>query len=327
MREWSLLEHIRLAAADQPARFGHVVVPPGDDCAAVRIGNELVLLKVDQVVEGRHFASPASLGGSWSSTAFPGSFSRDAYLDIIARKAIARTLSDIAAMAGSPLCALVGACLPANFPDAAAMSLADSLHKWGAHWNCPIVGGDIATFSRDHPGPLTLSVSAVGRPHPTRGPVLRRGALIGDAVYVTGTLGGSLEIGGLGKHMTFEPRLAEATFLADTLGEHLHAMLDVSDGLGVDAGRLARASNVRIEIDAALIPLNPGMSLARALGDGEDYELLFAADPSASVPQACPATHCPITRIGTIVAGHPGAALRRTDGSTRDISAIGWEHL
>lgn len=322
MREWDLLEHIRLAAATQPAQFPHVVVPPGDDCAVVTLGLAPALLKVDQVVEGRHVPAVAS----WAHGPFPGGHSRAAYLDLVARKALARVLSDIAAMAGTPAAALAAASLPHDFPDPAARELADALHTSGARFRCPIVGGDVASFSPAHPGPLTLSVAAIGSPHPARGPVLRSGARLGDALFVTGALGGSLAPDGLGRHMTFDPRLPEAAFLADTLGDRLHAMLDISDGLGIDAARLARASSVRVEIDARLVPCAPGMPVARALGDGEDYELLFAVDPHATVPPRCPATGCAFTRLGVVVAGDPGAWLRRDDGSTRDISGEGWEH-
>lgn len=325
MREWELLAHIRSSSADQPGRFPHVIVPPGDDCGVVRTprGDQL-LLKVDQLVEGRHFAPPPS---SWHSLeGFAGGLSRAAYLDLVARKAMARAISDLAAMAGTPLSALAGACLPAGFPHDAATELADSLHRWGAHWSCPVVGGDVSTFSVEHPGPLTLSVSVVGLPHASRGPVLRSGASPGDLVYVTGRIGGSLRADGLGRHMTFEPRLREAGFLADTLGSRLHAMLDVSDGLGVDAARLACASGGCVEIEEARIPATPGVPARRAVRDGEDYELLFAAHPAALVPARHDETECSFTCIGEVVRGPCGAVLLRVDGGREDISRTGWEH-
>jgi thiamine-monophosphate kinase len=318
MREWELLEHVRRLSASQAREFPHVVVGPGDDCAVVQAPGHELLLKVDQVVEGRHFPSP----GSWEQGSYPRGMTREAFLDLVARKAVARALSDIAACAGSPLAGLVAACVPERFPDEAAVALAGALHQWGRHWGCPIVGGDVASWEKADG--LVVSVSIVGAPG-ARGIVARRGARVGDAVYVTGRLGGSLEADGLGRHMTFEPRLKEAAFLAERLGTGLHAMMDVSDGLGIDAARLGAASEVGIELEASRVPLNPGVDVTRAARDGEDYELLFVADDGVDVPARCPATGCEITRIGRVVEGN-GAVLRMADGSVRDISRSGWEH-
>jgi thiamine-monophosphate kinase len=172
---------------------------------------------------------------------------------------------------------------------------------------------------------MVLTVTVAGVPHPVRGPVLRSGAQPGDAVYVTGMLGGSL---GSGRHFSFEPRLAEAAWLCETLGAGgwgLHAMIDLSDGLGRDAGRVAAASGVRIEIDAGLLPLNPGVGdWRRAAGDGEDYELLFTAAPQVEVPPACPQTGTRVTRIGRVVEGDGAVVV--TPERTWDVSELGWEH-
>ncbi len=227
MREAELLSHIYARSAGLAGEFPHILVGPGDDCAVVRppAGAAGLLLKVDQLVEGRHFRPiPATP------------------VDLVARKAIARSVSDIAAMGGTPSCALVGAVLPArcHFADA----LFDAMARWARHWGCPLVGGDIATWTGET---LILSITIVGTPHPARGPVRRSGARPGDDLFVTGTLGGSLDPAtGLGRHLTFEPRLPEARSLCDSLGDRLTAMMDISDGLGIDAGRLAAASGVRI---------------------------------------------------------------------------------
>lgn len=290
MRESDLLTHIYTRSADLAAAFPFVRTGPGDDCAVISPKGDL-LLKVDQLVEHRHFTP-------------------DTPLDLVARKAIARTVSDIAAMAGTPLCALAAATLPTSFPQDRADALFDAMSTWARRFNCPLVGGDIASG----PGPLVLSVTLIGTPHPVRGPVLRSTAQPGDEVYVTGPLGGSLESG---RHLTFTPRLAEATLLADTLGPDLHAMMDISDGLGIDAGRLARASGVRIVLEQSLLPLNPDITdPLRALRDGEDYELLFTTSPT-SLPPGC-------TRIGTVEPGQ-GVFLNSPTGRT-DASTLGWDH-
>lgn len=308
MRETDLLGRIYERSAGITARFGQVVTGPGDDCAVVRAtpGQEW-LLTVDQLVEGRHFL-------------------RGAPLERVARKAVARSVSDIAAMGGTTSggWALATGALPPGFERADA--LFDGMKRWAEHWGCPLVGGDIAVTGEA--GVMVLTVTVGGSPHPVRGPVLRSAAQPGDIVYVTGTLGGSL---GSGRHFSFEPRLVEAAWLCDTLGAGgwgLHAMIDISDGLGKDAGRIAAASGVRIEIDAGLLPLSPGMGgdggWRRAAGDGEDYELLFTAAPQVDVPEVCPQTGTRVTRIGRVVEGEGAVVI--TPERTWDVTELGWEH-
>jgi thiamine-monophosphate kinase len=162
----------------------------------------------------------------------------------------------------------------------------------------------------------------MGRPHATRGPVLRSGAKVGDGVYVTGAIGGSFEKRtGLGRHLTFEPRLAEAMALCDALGPRLHAMMDISDGLGADSARIAAASRVRIRLEAASLPKSPGITdWKNAASDGEDYELLFAA--TGAVPSTVAGT--PVTRIGAVDAG-TGCVIVY-GGREIDVAGMGWEH-
>lgn len=299
MRESELLGHIYARSADLQARFPQVLVGPGHDCGAITTPGS-VLLKTDQLVSGRHYRDGTPI-------------------DLIARKAVARAVSDVAAAGGSPLAALAAATFPQGYPH--ANDLFDALSRWAAHFGCPLVGGDIASWP--NPGAV-LTVSIVGAPHAARGPVLRSGARPGDHIYVTGALGGSFDATtGLGRHLTFEPRLPEAHWLCDTLGGDLHAMMDLSDGLGRDAGRLAAASGVRIRIDAKLIPCSAGVtSWSRAASDGEDYELLFAAPPG--IPGSCPLTGTPITQIGEIL---PGSGCVIDDGGREiDASQLGWEH-
>lgn len=322
MSESELLDHIAARSAGLAARFGQVVVGPGDDCAVVRMpgGGEL-LLTVDHVVEGRHVE--------------PGT-----PVDLIARKAVARSVSDIAAMGGTPAWSLATGCLPKGDPR--GNELFDAMHRWANHWGCPIIGGDIATSD----GPMVLTVTVGGLMDPrsaarARGvveaevdafavraaqqyrPVLRSGAQPGDEVWVSGPLGGSLASG---RHLAFEPRLAVGQQAA-WAATGVHAMLDISDGLGRDAGRLARASGVVIEIDADLIPLAMGASgWEAAVRDGEDYELLMAIAPA---PEA-PVVGAGLVRIGVVracAAGeHPGAWVRAVDGQRHEVSDWGWEH-
>ena len=306
MKESELLSHIYTRSTDLRAHFPHVIVGPGDDCAVVRSpSGDQLLLKVDQLVAGRHFTPNTPL-------------------DLIARKAIARPISDIAATAGTPLAALAAATLPKDYAHSDA--LFDAMSRWAIHFRAPLVGGDIAIHaSPDHP--LTLSVSILGIPHTTRGPVLRSTAKPGDIVYVTGSLGGSFDATtGQGRHLTFEPRLTEARWLADTLGPRLHAMMDLSDGLGRDAARIADASKVSLLLDARLFPASrPDLPWQKVASDGEDHELLFTVDPAAPLPDRCPATNTPITRIGIVQPG-TSCQIQTPDGRFIDARDLGWDH-
>jgi thiamine-monophosphate kinase len=308
MNESSLLAHIYARSADLSSVYPRVAVGPGDDCAVLRTeGAASLLLKVDQLVAGRHF-SP-----------FPRT-----PIDLIGRKSIARAVSDVAAMAGTPTAALAAACLPENL-FTRADHLFDAMHRWARHWGCPLVGGDISATD----GPLILTITVVATPHPARGPVLRSGAKPGDLLCVTGKLGGSVDAAtGGGRHLTFDPRLAEARGLADLLRDRLHAMMDLSDGLGIDAARLARASGCRINLDQAAIPRHAGVpSWREAAGDGEDYELLFAVDPGVELPDTCPGTSTPIAVVGRVLPPGEGPPCVVNIGDTTvDISAMGFEH-
>lgn len=317
MRESELLSHIYGRSADLAAAFPYILAGPGHDCAVVALPRgDAVLLKVDQVVEGAHFRGPA--GGATP-------------INLIARKSIARAVSDIAAAGGAPIAALAAATLPPGC--GYADELFDAMSRWARHWGCPLVGGDIASWKR-HGGTdgrsgeagLVLGVTVIGLPHPVRGPVLRFGARPGDGLYITGALGGSLDgASGLGRHLTFEPRLAEARWLCEAYGPGLRAMMDVSDGLGRDAGRMARSSGVRIEIEAASIPRGPGVTdWRRAAGDGEDHELLFVLAAGAVAPPVCPATGTAITRVGRVLPGT--GCFIRDEGSLTEAAELGWEH-
>lgn len=304
MREQALLAHIAKTTPIHPL----VTVGPGDDCAVVAPFTDApTLVTTDQVIEGRHFRTGEDL-------------------TLVARKAVCRSLSDIAAMAGTPRWAVATGALPKSMTQVDAQRLTDALHATANAFNCPIVGGDIATTD----GPMVLTVTIAGTPHPTRGPVLRSGARPGDRVYVTGALGGSLPSR---RHLTFTPRLNEAYWLATLLRSDLTSMMDLSDGLGLDAARLATASDVTVVISAASLPRHEHVATWQAaMSDGEDYELLFTASQAAPVPDRCPLTGTPITRIGMVVAyvqnpPSPRCAVKDlAAGALIDASTMGWEH-
>ncbi len=300
MDESTLLAHIYDRSATLAADFAsRVAVGPGDDCAVLRLtsGAAPLLVTTDQLVEGRHY-DPATPISS------------------IAHKAICRSLSDIAAMGARAHSCVAAATLRAGFEH--ADELFDAMARTAARYDCPLVGGDIAVSD----GPTVLCVTVLGEPHDRRGPALRSDAKPGDIVCVTGAVGGSFVSG---KHLTFEPRLREADWLCDTLGDRLGAMIDLSDGVGRDAGRVAAASRVRIMLDEAEIPLAPSAKDARsAIADGEDYELLFTVRPGADIPSATP-TGVAITAIGSVEPG-AGCVFRLRDGAMIDAAKLGWDH-
>lgn len=232
-------------------------------------------------------------------------------------------------MAGTPMACLATAAFPAGFPQPLAEELVDQFQIWGRHFNCPTVGGDLTSLAAGCA--CVFTVTALGVAHPTRGPVLRSEARPGDLVVVTGQIGGSLTSG---RHLTFEPRIREGTLLAEAFGSGLHAMMDISDGLGLDAARLARASNAAISIDASKIPLHRDVSdPVQACRDGEDYELLFTIDPRVSLDRAreifgAAGISTPLTIIGRVIEATsetPRCTLNHA-GTQLDISNLGWQH-
>ncbi len=301
MRESALHQHI-YRQNDQLSDL--VRIPPGDDMGAISVDAALLLAAVDQVVDGVHVNVAATP------------------LDRIGWKAMARCVSDVAAMAARPVASLVAAVLPPDFTESRATELFDAMRAHAATLGAPLIGGDIAVHRHD--GPLTLSVTVLATPGPTP-PVQRGGVRAGDAIYVTGQVGGSYDrTSGGGRHLSFTPRVAEALALAETLGDDLHAMIDLSDGLARDAKRLADAADVRIELDITRLPLSDGCDWKAGVGDGEDYELCFAVPMDASPPTL----DTPITRIGRADAGPPGLDFVDAGGErvADDTSDWGWDH-
>ncbi|MCC6581673.1 MAG: thiamine-phosphate kinase [Phycisphaeraceae bacterium] len=311
MREMAILQHIYEGNAAMPAE---VVLPPGDDMGGLRVVAGTLLVTVDQLIDGIHFDL------------------HNTPLEKVARKAITRNLSDVAAMAALPRGAVASAALPRDFGQDRAESLVDAMRQVALHYHCPLFGGDLSVW--DHP--LHLSVTVLAEPAGVE-PVLRRGAMSGDHLYVTGTLGGSLiDVRGRVHHLDFEPRLDLARTLASDPATRPHAMLDLSDGLAQDAGHLAAAAGLVVEIDVTRLPVSEASRIAasrsgklawqHALGDGEDYELCFAA----AAPMPANRLDVPITDIGRFRACLPGETscvmLVLPDGRRTSAAGLGWEH-
>ena len=240
---------------------------------------------------------------------------------------MARSLSDVAAMAALPMGAVGSVALPAGCTRQGAEAIYTGLRCMADEFDCPIAGGDIASWS-DGAGRLQISVTVFARPAGSKGeiePLLRSGARAGDYLCVTGRLGGAWHSD---RHLTFTPRIRESIRLA---GNHrIRSMIDISDGLAMDLHRLCEASGCGARITAENIPVHPDAGregiepLLAALGDGEDYELLFSTPEGEKVcSQRLEAVE--VTCIGTVT-GETEITIQRADGSIEPLEKLGWDH-
>jgi thiamine-monophosphate kinase len=253
--EFAYIDWVRRHTPADP----RVLLGPGDDAAALRLTpGAQTLFTTDMLLEGSCFRLA------------------EAGPRLVGRKALAVNLSDMAAMAGRPVAAVVAVGLPRQGGRAVAEELYLGLREMADAFQTALVGGDTNSWD----GPLVISVALLGEVT-SRGPVTRSGARPGDWLLVTGPLGGSI----LGKHLTFTPRVREALELHATAD--LHAMIDISDGLAADVNHLCEESGCGALLRAEAIPLAEAASrvgdgktpLEHALGDGEDFELVFAVAP------------------------------------------------
>lgn len=225
-----------------------VVAGPGDDCAVVatRGLGKLLVLKTDCVVEAVHFSrGTKSFDVGW--------------------KAMMRPLSDFAATSAVPQFALVTVIASERMDVRWMKELYRGLQRAARRFDVSIVGGETSSTS----GPIAVSAAVAGFVEKERW-ISRRGGQPGDDLFVTGRLGGALKR----RHLRFVPRIAESRWLTKNL--FIHAMMDLSDGLGADLPRLARASRLGYTLDVESLPLTRGANINDAITEGEDYELLFA---------------------------------------------------
>lgn len=232
-------------------RARRVFAGAGDDCAIVRIAGSknYLVLKTDCVVEGVHF-----LHGTNASD--------------VGSKAMMRPLSDFAATSAVPQFALIALIVPRQTRVAWVQRLYRGLRRAASRFEVKIVGGETSNT----PGPISISVTVIGFVEKSRS-ASRHGGRSGDDLFVTGRLGGALKQ----KHLKFIPRIVESRWLTKNFS--IHAMMDLSDGLGADLPRLARASKVGFDIELENLPLAVGATVDNAISEGEDYELLFAISP------------------------------------------------
>jgi thiamine-monophosphate kinase len=231
-----------------------VAAGPGDDCALVETPDRdhLLVLKTDCVVEKVHF--------------LPRTDAAD-----VGWKAMMRPLSDFAATSAVPQFALITLIIPKKMTVAWVKRLYRGLRRAANRFEVDIVGGEISNTA----GPVAISTSVIGLVERGRA-VSRKGGRAGDDLFVTGRLGGAVQQ----KHLRFIPRIAESRWLTENFS--IDAMMDLSDGLGADLPRLARASKLGFTIKMERLPLARGATIDDAISEGEDYELLFAISPRES---------------------------------------------
>jgi thiamine-monophosphate kinase len=297
--ELKLIERIRRRAL--LPRAAGLVLGIGDDCAIFRQrgASDDLLFTTDLLLEGTHFlrATHTAADVGW--------------------KALARGLSDIAAMGGAPRFCLVSLGLAPWQTERWVEGFYSGLLRLSRREQTPLAGGDLGR------GAVAMCDIVVCGSVPRGQALLRSGARSRDAIYVSGRLGGSalgLERGKSAawkKHTRPEPRLELGRFLRERLGAT--AAMDLSDGLSLDLRRLCLASRVAAEITAP--PRYRGASLEQALHGGEDYELLFTVPERRRVPAEFAGVA--LTRIGILRTGRPGAV--KLDG--QPLRPLGYDHL
>jgi thiamine-monophosphate kinase len=299
-----------------------VLLGVGDDCAAVALSGTTVLT-TDAMIEDVHFRR------EWTTLAMLGA------------KAFAINASDILAMGGEPTFALLSLGVPQDTEVEDLDAFFEGFLRAAGDCGAALIGGNLSAAPC-----LMISVTLLGQT--LHGVITRAGAQVGDDVYVTGTLGDAA----LGLRMLKEGRAdsaaeqVKARFFCPTIrfavsrelaARHLaHAMIDVSDGVLQDLGHLCAASQVGAVIDAPSLPLSESYQTVleknqwdTALTGGEDYELLFTAaqDQREALVQLARTSHCPITRIGHIVAQSEGLTVRGPDGTPLTVARTGFDHF
>ena len=268
-----------------------------DDAAVLEVGGEALILTHDAMAEGVHFLASQDMAD-------------------VAWKLVATNLSDLAAKGAEPLGVLLGYALG----DGDTRFVA-GLREVLAHYGVPLLGGDTIACA----GPRVFGLTAIGRASYRPVPA-RKGARPGDGVWITGAVGAAmvgleaLRAGDLDPAASLAYRRPQALLVeGQALAPHVSAMMDVSDGLLLDASRMARASEVTIAIDSAAVPIaTPEARRDEALRWGDDYQLLFSAPTQLALPVAA-------MRIGEVL--ERGAATLVLDGVPLEEDAgLGFEH-
>jgi thiamine-monophosphate kinase len=289
----------------------NVLIGPGDDAAVLRASGNVVVT-TDMLMDGVDFVL------------------KDVDPRRVGHKALAVNLSDLAAMAAKPIAAFVSLCLPRAGGEDLAIGLYGGLIALAEEFDCSIAGGDVNSWD----GPLVINVTAVGETT-AKGPLLRSGARPGDAIMVTGSFGGSIH----GRHLDVMPRVKEALKLHAEY--EIHAATDVSDGLSIDLWNICTESNVGAQLLERDLPIHPDARqrspgefalspLDRALGDGEDFELILAVpwEESERMLAEQPLGDVPLARIGQFldVEGMTLVYKRKAHPQSIPLVPRGFEH-
>ena len=275
----------------------------GDDMAQMRLGDtDSILITTDMLLDGSHFVYDT------------------AGAERVGYKAMACNLSDCAAMATVPLCAVCSVALPRGFASDELKRIHAGILRGGNMFDCALVGGDITSWE----GKLAISITMLSKPGASE-PVRRSTAKAGDIICVTGVLGGS----GAGRHLEFVPRVREALALASMV--KINSMMDISDGISTDLNHLCRLSGVGAKIYADKLPVSDaarlgGDAVGAALNDGEDFELLFTvAAENFEVIKKNWKFDVGITAVGEITENRE--VLIERDGQVKILEASGFDHL
>ncbi len=311
-REFDL---IRALIGESDASAPAVLLGPGDDAAVLQVGR--LVVSSDLSVEDVHFRR------SWVS------------LEEVGFRAIIAAASDLAAMAARPVGVLLSLAVATDEAEDVLAELRTGVSGALDELGATLVGGDLTAS----PGPLILDVTVLGE---ATDPITRRGAVPGDEIWVSGVLGGSAGAvrawkvdrePAVGLRQAFTrpvARIQEARWLVEQAD--VHAMIDLSDGLAGDAGHLAAASGVRIEIESDLVPVHPELDVGDAelaLSGGEDYELCLASTPGAIGPLVDTFRkrfETSLTRVGRVLEGD-GVHIEGWDAHGRRASAGGFDHF
>lgn len=296
------MDIVQLIQRQHPAA-GSVTLGIGDDAAVLQAEPLPQLVCKDMLLDGVHFIL-AETDPYW-----------------VGHKALAVNLSDIAAMGGAARSAYIGLALPRQLAESTFLErLYEGLATLAGNFGVVIAGGDTNIWA----GPFVISLTVIGTCH-ARGAITRYGARAGDVIFVSGPLGDSYASG---HHLRFTPRLAFAKSLLDRWKPS--SMIDLSDGLGKDLRLIAAQSGLRAALQREAIPLRATLAtlpreagLARALSDGEDFELCFTLSPAdaRALQESDLGPSC--YAIGHMI---PGQGLGWADTEGQDIEARGYEH-
>ncbi len=303
-KEFEIIDYFRCQSCGSGE---YIETGPGDDMAVMNINGQRILVTTDMLLDGVHFNTTTT------------------DLARIGYKAMAASLSDCAAMCSRPVGCVAAISLPRHFNMDEITRLHNGFKSAAGQYNCPIIGGDMTSWDKD----LTLTVTMFSIMDNNRQPIYRSGAQPGDKIMVTGQLGGSI----LGRHLDFTPRINESIWLYDH--SELHAMMDISDGIGGDLRHICRESQVSALLYSEQVPISSaalelgGDPLLHALTDGEDFELLFTVNPEDANrlldlwPQFSSEK---LSIIGEIIPRSDELVYIRNNGQTSAFTRTGYEH-